>query len=182
MYELTSKQIISIVLALWLLSLPFVFWNQSQPAKSATFIIAYWDYPSDDYGQGITFIEVHQNSTGSWLPVRYLYDDLSPNQTLDVPIGCAFKLMVRAWLNSTLTGATGLADGQNYQRHRVVVTTPYDSSVFSQENFTYSSGSLYGGISSEIWMYDYTVILDFISIASTVYTVVVTYEVYYPEV
>lgn len=154
----------------------------STTTKTAKIVLAYWSYPSDDYGQGITYIETYKNDTGSWLPLRFLWNDLAPNQTIDTPVGTALKLFVRTWQNSTLTGATSLADMGNYTRISALVSTPANSSVYFVQNFTVYSHSYYGGISSEIWMTDYEVILNFITQASTIYTVVVTYEVFYPEV
>ena len=84
------------------------------------------------------------------------------------------KLRVYTTFNNTVVGAIDEADGQNYQRHSISVTSG-GAPVFSQQNFTYFDVS-------EGWpyvQYQYEVILEFLPVAGAIYTVVVTYEIFW---
>ena len=148
-----------------------------QPAQ---FVLASWDYP-DEYGQGIYAFRFYENSTGSWVLAPY-YNDLGTfyflhsydPYTLNWSEGVAMKLRVYSNFNNTVVGAIDEADGQNYLRHNVIVTSA-GTSVFSQQNFTYFDVTPVG----EYWEYQYEVILEFLSVAGAIYTVVVTYEIFY---
>ena len=142
------------------------------PAK-AQFVLASWDYP-DEYGQGIDLFGFYENSTGSWLSYGDAYE---PDQsyTIDWNNSVFIKLRCYAFFNSTLTGAIDVADGKNYLRHRVNVTS-LGTSVFSQQNFTYYSNST---ILAPMWYYGYEVVLNFLPIGGEIYTVTVDYEIFY---
>jgi hypothetical protein len=167
----------TVLMVLTLLILPI------QPAKAnPQFVIAEWDYP-DEYGQGIEGIKMWENSTGSWVAAPY-YTDLGAfyylnyyetDYTYNWSAGASMKLRADTLLNSTLTGATDLADGQNYHRHNVTVTSG-GSLIFSQEGFTYEDS---GDIGAPMYYYEYYVILNFIPVDGQIYTVTVTYEVFY---
>lgn len=152
-----------------------------QPAK-AQFVIAEWDYP-DQYGQGISGMKFWENSTGSWLPAPY-YIDLGQfyyvnpyisDYTYNISAGVALKVRVDSLLNNTLVGADDLADGRNYHRHNVTVSN-LGNIIFSQSNFTYEDSS---DASAPMYYYEYYAILNFIAVSGQVYTVTVTYEVFY---
>ena len=141
-----------------------------QPAK---FVLAEWDFP-DEYGQGIEGIEIYENSTSSW--VMYdnpLYDE---ETNFDWNASVAIKLRVFTWFNSTLTGAGSSNEGKLYQRHSVTVTS-LGTTVFSKQNFTFVASDT--GIDPPMWFYSYDVVLDFLPVAGEIYTVVVTYEIYW---
>ena len=153
-----------------------------QPAKvesiqkaNPQFVIASWDFP-DEYGQGIEGFEIFENSTGSWVQVGgyHPYDEA---QIYDWNVSVAIKLICYTFFNSTLTGASTSAEGKNYQRHNVTVTDLADVIVFSQQNFTYVSVDT--GIDPPLWFYGYSVILNFLPTYGEVYTVTVSYEIYY---
>ena len=148
----------------------FVVAIQPQPAK-AQFIIASWDYP-DEYGQGIQQIRVNENSTGSWVLVDTR--DYTESHVYDWEVGGSIQLYVWMYLNSTLTGASDLTNGRNYQRCNVTVTS-FEETIFSQQNFTFQDENDY----AEMYLYEYDVILNFIPEYGQIYTVTVIYEVFY---
>lgn len=147
---------------------------------TAQFVIASWDHP-DEYGQGVYGIRFYENSTGSWVAAPF-YNDLGTfyflhsydDYTLNWSAGVAMKLRCYTILNTTLTGAIDEADGQNYQRHSVVVTSA-GTTVFSQQNFTYYDVTPW----EDIPQYEYEVVLNFLPVGGEIYTVVVTYEIYW---
>ena len=156
-----------------------------QPAK---FVLAEWDYP-DQYNQGIYGFRFYENSTGSWVLApwyTHYYPDYHEEEgefyflhsdddyRLNWSEGVAMKLRVYTTFNNTFVGAIDEADGQNYQRHSVAVTSA-GMTVFNQQNFTYFAVS-------EGWpfvQYQYEVILEFLPVGGQIYSVMVTYEIFY---
>lgn len=136
---------------------------------SSQFVIASWDYP-DEYGQGIYAMRVYENSTGSWVNVGG-WIEYYESATFDWNASIGIKIQCESTLNATLTGAASSSDGNNYLRHNVTVTLVNGTVVFSQQNFTY--------IDDIDYAYSYYVILNFLPEASTLYTVTVTYEVFW---
>jgi hypothetical protein len=160
------------------MALGLLFVTVPRAQANPTFIIASWAYP-DQYGQGIDAFTVYENSTGAWLIVggfgpNVIYSDSGIFENWSV--GVSIKLKCSFYLNNTVVGADDLADGRNYFRHTVTVTNFNKTVVFSQTNFTYfSSSSAY----DPMFIYDYTVVLNFIPVYSEVYTATITYEVFY---
>jgi len=151
------------------------------PAEAQpTFALATWDWP-DAYGQGIDSFVLYSNSTGSWVVVDLWYWDGLYGAPDPVPWNAseAIKLRVRSTMNTTLVGTANPALGQNYIRHSIVVTDQLDAEVFVQQNFTYETEAHDFGIYPGIIFYYYYVIFDFLPISGELYTVEVTYEVYY---
>ena len=153
-----------------------------QAKAQSQFVIASWEYP-DEYGQGIDGMKFWENSTGAWVAAPY-YTDLGAfyyvnpdiaDYTYNVTAGASLKLRVDTLLNATLTGATDLADGQNYQQHSVIVTC-LGETIFSQQNFTYSDSDDLG---APMYYYEYEVILDFLTMQGQIYVVTVTYEIFW---
>ena len=174
-----KKKVLAILLLLLTISLVLVYREsrvESIPTTTnaaAQFVLADWDYP-DEYGQGMFKILVFENSTESWVQVGnwlYYYN----STTFDWDVGVGIKIRVLTTLNSTLTGASNVEDGRNYQRHNVTVTTP-EGIVFSQNNFT-SSGE--PDEEGDLYYYDYAVVLNFLPVSGVIYIVTVTYEVFY---
>ena len=154
--------------------------NAPQP-NNPRFVIASWDYP-DEYGQGIEKLSVFSNETGSWLPANWAGDsarDYDESSVFEWNASIFIRLNCWTWFNSTLTGAIDWEDGKNYQRHAVNVTS-LGTTVFSQQNFTYASA--FPAINPPMWYYEYEVILNFLPLVGQIYTVTVTYDVFYPEV
>ena len=144
-----------------------------QPSK---FVLSSWDYP-DEYGQGIEAFEVYENSTGSFvLYDTYFYSDVT-NIEWNESIG--IKLRCYTWFNSTLTGASTSNEGKLYQRHSVTVTN-LGITVFSKQNFTFVASDT--GIDPPMWYYTYDVVLNVLPLVGEIYTVTVTYDVFYTEV
>jgi hypothetical protein len=145
----------------------------SAPVEQPRFIISSWSYP-DNYGNGIIFLGIQENSTGSWVQVggaHMYYDDEIYNWTA----GVFMKIHCGTAFNNTLVGADNIEDGKNYHRHNVTVINDLGVTVFSQSNFTDYWDS---DTSDPIFMYEYAVILDFIPIAGF-YDVTVTYELWW---
>ena len=165
-----KKAIASIIV---LLTLGLLFVSIPQAKANPQFVIASWDYP-DQYGQGISGLFISENSTGDWLGVTTIdYDEAII--TLDWNVSVFIRISCFSHFNNSLVGALDLADGQNFHRHNVTVTN-LGETVFSQQNFTYTSGFDYD---DPIWDWSYSVILNFLPQVGEIYIVTVTYEVYW---
>lgn len=172
-----NKKILTAVMTVTVLSVLLI--ATPRPAY-AQFVLSAWDHP-DEYGQGIERFFIYENSTGSWSmwgDVFYQYDDAEAHY---FQWNASVSIMIRVftWLNATLLGLTGEgehhSDGIPFFRHNVTVTT-LGETIFSQSNFTYSWGSTFH---TPMWTYEYDVILDFVPLDGYIYTVTLTYEVYY---
>ena len=156
-----------------LLTLGLLFVSIPQAKANPQFALASWE-EYDEYGQGIYQFNIYENSKGSWVQVggneRY-YE----TSTFDWNASLFIKLISWTHFNNTLVGAINEADGQNYQLHNVTVTNAR-TTVFSQENFTYVTVQ---DIGFPLWTYAYEVVLNFIPEQGQIYTVTVTYEVFY---
>jgi hypothetical protein len=150
----------------------------SVPTAKAQFTLAAWDYP-DEYGQGIATINIEHNTTGSWLPSSWVDATRDYDESSEVSwnVSIFIKLTVRTWFNSTLTGSSDFTEGKNHHRHNITVTRSNGTIVFSQSNFTY--GGCYPAINPPMWLYYYDVILNFLPEYGEIYTVTITYEVFY---
>ena len=161
----------------------------SIPPARAQFVLASWEYP-DEYGQGIEGVNFFENSTGSWVAAPYYthyypdwHDELGEfyflnyyqdHYFLNWSAGVAMKLRVYSFMNSTISRATDLADGQNYIQHNVTVTHVRDI-VFSQQNFTYYDSD---DLSAPMYYYEYEVVLNFLPAEGQVYMISLVYEIY----
>ena len=159
--------VISLVLMIGFSTIP-------QAKANSQFIISSWDHP-DEYGQGITLFHFYENSTGSWVevydPTGYRPDDTS---IIDWNASVAIKLRCHSSLNSTFLGLSDDSEGMNYIRHSVTVSN-LTGVVFSQQNFTYHGRGHVGSM----YFYQYEVVLNFLPEYGEIYTVTVTYEVFY---
>lgn len=166
---------VSIKTTILILAVLSVLLIASIPPSRAGFVLASWDYPSE-YGQGIEFFDVFENSSGSWQnvggPVQW-----DESGIFEWGWAGSIKLAVWTWFNSSLMGASSINEGKLYHKHNVSVTQFNGSTVFSQQNFTYISGD--NGIDPPLWLYRYEVILDFVLEAGEYYTVTVIYEVFW---
>jgi len=144
-----------------------------QPAK---FVIASWDFP-DDYGQGIETLTVYENSTGDWLAVGGFSPNVDHSEAgvFDWNISVGIKVRVDCWLNSSLVGVGSTAEGKNYLRHNISATMFNGTQVFSQQNLTYFGAGALG----DMYEYYYDVVLNFLPVGGEVYTVTITYEIFY---
>lgn len=149
-----------------------------QPAKSAKFVIAGWDYP-DEYGQGIDEVRVYQNMSGEWDPLTpfgLYYTESTAIEINETATGVL--IFVKCWLNNTVVGAIDFEDGKNYIRHNVSLTIVGDISgevIFSLQNGTYSSGT---DSQDPMFYYFYDLIIPFSPIGGQTYVALVTYEIF----
>ena len=98
------------------------------------------------------------------------------NQILDIDETVTnITLLVDCWLNSTTYGISTIAEGRNIIRHNITVTSTNHTVVFSQTNLTYISGLDYG---DNVFLYQYSVELDFVINYGNIYTVVLVYEIF----
>ena len=176
MFE-NRKKIYSVILVLSILLILVVSVPQAtqpQPAK-AQFVIAEWDYPADQYGQGIKLFHFYDNSTGSWVEFSTLTGYKPDNSSnVECPAGVGIKIRISTSLNSTLLGLGGETEGFNFIRHNLTVTS-LGETIFSQQNFTMFN---YGHIGA-MYSYNYEVILGFLPVQGTIYTLTFTYEIFY---
>ena len=176
-----------ICLPLSLLATIPIYNNEEVSKEPAKFVLAGWSYP-DEYGQGIYMFRFYENSTGSWVAAPWYYvggelDGLTfyslhsyDPYALNWSSGVSMKIRVYTTLNQTLVGVASTAEGQNYLRHNVNVASGSNSSIFSQQNFTYYDATDTTGYN---YAYVYDVILDFIPAEFSTYVITVNYEVYF---
>ena len=169
------KKIIAIVSMLFVCSVLIV--SIPETKAQARFIIADYTYPSNN-GNGIAYI--HAYLDGAFNATMYKNPDSYPDEEvtnhLDVGIGVNITLAVFCWLNGTHADISSLVEGKTIIRHSVTVTSNNGSTIFSQQNFTYIVG---GDGDAPMYFYRYDVILDFLPVAGDIYTVIVTYEIFY---
>ena len=154
----------------------------SIPPAKAQFVIA-WDYQDvdkgnfDEYGQGLYMFVVFENvSYSEWTPVGGIYY-FNETTSFEWEVGYGIKLRIHTWMNSTLTGATDLADGLNYQRMNVTVTGLLGAVLDSQDDIdNFYSSSFFD---PEMWLYGFEVVLNILPVQGYVYSVTITYEVYW---
>ena len=186
------NKIIAIVLVILTASILLIASVQSPgsiptPQAKAQFIIASWNFP-DEYGQGIEAFRVYENSTGDWVQVGFQPDywNNTAGHVYEWNASVGIKLSCYTLFNQTFVGLDNEIVGQNYLRHSVTVTRPTvlpgeSPIVFSQQNFTYYSVTTYSGTgpSSQLWYYEYYVILNFLPQEGIYYTATITYEIFY---
>ena len=150
----------------------------TMPVKSARFVLASWSYP-DEYGQGIEAIRAYQYLDGGWVAIDGGFDvGNTESTTFNISESGPLNLTLKCWLNNTLVRADDLTDGLNYIRLSVIVSTPSNSSIFSQYNFSLQSST---DALDPMFYYQFWVTLDFAPVESTTYRAVVTCEIYYSE-
>jgi hypothetical protein len=155
-----------------------------QPAK-VQFALASWNHP-DEYGQGISGFLIKENSTGGFLSIKnpdtgidFCYPENSTNYELNYTADTALMFMPRFMVNYTLLGLTHPADmalGINYIRANISFALAGET-LFTQQNLTYDY--LSGLVETGIWYFAYYVYIPIILVAGAIYTLTVTYEVFY---
>jgi hypothetical protein len=143
--------------------------------RNPKFVISSWAFP-DEYGQGIDEVFIYQYLDGSWESLTPFGLYHTEDTSLDISEGGSLNIKVKAWLNNTVVNAASLADGKNYLRHSVLVTSPSNSSVFAQQNFTYVSST---DALDPMFYYIYNVTLAFAPVAGIIYTTTIDYDIYY---
>lgn len=156
--------------------------NIIPPSPSTRLIISSWTFPSDAYGQGISGIHIYENSSGSWLDhlpyqgASYAYIDATDTVYIEYNMSSYLKLQYFSYFNSTKVGVATTTEGKNYLRHNISIVDYNNTVVFSQQNFTYLTVST---LHDPIWIYSYTVILNFVPTMGSIYTATMIYEVYH---
>jgi hypothetical protein len=140
----------------------------------------------DDFIIIDTVLSYSDSGTGFFMIDAYIdevfthtfYDiDEGLNSTLEIdPSVTNITLLIQCWLNATAYDVSSVAEGKNIIRHNVTVTNTNGTVVFSQNNFTYLSGFDYG---DGLFLYQYSVQLDFTLTYGEIYRTIITYEVYY---
>lgn len=147
-----------------------------EPVRSqAQFVISSWDFP-DEYGQGIHAIVGYENSTGTWEIIPYfVYNYNYEDNIFDINATGA-GLMLRVWteFNSTHVGVDDSEEGKLYHQHHIIVTNATHT-LFEQQNFTFNSVS----DGTPVYDYFYDIIFGFIPVFGQIYTVTVTYEIWW---
>ena len=179
-FKWDKKKVLALVILVLTLSLIVAYHESKVVTKSTTieptnprFVISSWDYPADEYGQGISSIIVYENSTGSWIPFTTI--NYNESGVIEWNVSLGIKIRCVTWMNSTLTGGGSLELSTNYLRHNVNVTNLAGTSVFSKQNFTYFSKSYL----DDRYFHLYEVVLDFLPTYGEIYTVTVIYEVFW---
>lgn len=173
-----KHRIVGVVLILLIVPLfPIIAIQQPTPTKTAKFVLAAWDYP-DQYGQGIEAVRVYQNISGSWETLTPFDLTSGDSTTLEINgTATGIQILVKCWLNNTLVNATDFDDGKNYIRHSVNVTAlSTGDNVFSQQNFTYSTGT---DALDPMFYYQYEVDMYFDITGGETYTALVDCEIYH---
>ncbi len=182
MYRKTTYAILLTILTLLVLV-------STVPPARAQFVLAAWDFPGE-YGQGIYGFFLRENSTGVFMPVGGPIILPSNSCVFDWPANVAIGFDVRVYVNYTYIGLSEpegeaeynytaeLHPALNYLRLNITVLC-LGEIVFSQQNFTYSTQG--GKIAGGVWYYaEECDITDFLPATGTVYTAIITYEVYGP--
>lgn len=130
-------------------------------------------YTYPEGGNGFNRIDAYVDEVFT----QRLYDlDAGFNRTLGIsPTITNLTILVECWLNSTTHDISNVAEGRNIIRHSIAVSSPSNESVFFQQNFTYISGVDYG---DNVFLYQYSVQLNFTPIAGIIYTAVIEYEIF----
>jgi len=151
--------------------------NYEQPMYS--FSLASWGYP-DQYGQGILNMTIQYYYNGSAVEADYY----PTNSTISLIVDAEedITIIVYSWLNNTLVGADDYNDAKNYFRHNASLFLNNGTEIFSQENFTIMLGG--SDAYDPMFLYRHYVTLPSTAFVNTgtIYTCIITYEVFYPEV
>ena len=159
-----------------MISLVAIGFTTIPPAK-AQFILADYVYPPPN-GNGIAYISIFID--GDYVDTMYnnpdSYPTATPTNPLDIDAGVTMTLQLECWINGTFMDISSLAEGLLIMRHSIVITRINGTTVFSQQNFTYVSGT---DAFAPMYNYKYTVILDFVPEHGEYYTATVTYELWW---
>ena len=167
----TPLILISLLLVLPFLSIITVHAGSINP----TLQFGHWANPSArEYGMGVSYIEVYDNSTGSFKlqeNVTYLKGGCEVNATSSI------QLIIGYVANHTLLvwDATDNSTGSNYLQFNITVTHSNGTIIFTQQNGTYVSNRYLG---NELTMFEHSIILNFETEYAVVYTVALMYDYY----
>ena len=173
-----TMALLGLFLCSMLLLVPIQPITQTQEeTETSTFVISSWAYP-DEYGQGITVVYVHENSSGVWLPFTspaFIYPTDSEIVVVNATENKALRVGPTFTLNHSLHSLANITAGINIIRSNVSV---YQLGVliFSLDNATMVAGGVQ--TPTTYWYYAY-IILNFLIVTNEIYTVSITYEVFY---
>lgn len=179
--------IVSAMIAMMFVTLGYVLTNDPhfqdlfENDPNPKFVISQWSYP-DQYGQGMEWFYLYEKTYGgAGYELKYFINYYNDTSQISWNSSTGMKLKVACWLNSTLTGSSGLNDGKNHLRHNITVRNGYGIVVWNQDNFTYEDGD--DTINPPLWRYVYYVEIPEDTLSHTgitgMYTITVTYEVWY---
>ena len=140
---------------------------------------------ADAQGQSVSGFSIYENSTGSWV---YYYGWNGTHATdADYAItdfmtlfnwthGLGIKFLVGVKINMSYYGITTETEARNIIRLNLTVSTPTNASLYSKSNMTYNSKFT---ADYPIWRITYEDTLGFLPSQGNIYTVSVTYEVFF---
>lgn len=184
MYSRSKILAVSLVLLLplGLFTMPLVSEQAIVQEEPANLILAGWDYP-DEYGHGIEVLWFYENSTGSWVPIltpAFIFSDADLRIEVNYTANTAIKLIMTCNINHSLFDF-GPDKSENASARAIMRTSIEVSNisgvVFSQQNMTWD-GSVFDDTEST-WAISYEVVINVIIEGGTIYTAIVTYEVFY---
>lgn len=173
--RIAASGIIIMIITIVLVGLP----SQTQGAK---FVLAGWDY-DDGYGQGIEVVWPYENSTGSWVAIcdpAFVFWNEETTIELNSTPNTALKIIATCNINHTLFDF-GPDKSENASARAVmrvgIEMTNLGETVFSQENMTWD-GTCFDDTATT-WSISYEAVLNFLLVGGEIYTVTITYEVFY---
>jgi len=155
---------------------------------SPKFILSSWDFPNDDYGQGIYRIGLRENSSGAFWDAGGPMKEPSDPGTFAWVAGVAIGFDVRIYVNYTFLGLEepsgeaeynflkALHPATNYVQISASITL-LGETVFSVSNFTYDE--LGGKIGDGVWYYSYVYDMDFVPGNGDTFIVTITYDEFF---
>jgi hypothetical protein len=163
--------------AFWLLFLVLAVGLAVSPAHGSnpqpTIYFQGWIAPSTrDYGQGISYIEVYDNSTGSFK----LQENVTNSENgCGVNASCSVQLIIGYVANHTLLywSYADNSTGRNFLRFNVSVVHNNGTEIFTQQNGTYVSNRYIG---NDLFVFEHSIVLNFETEYSTVYDVTIQYD------
>jgi hypothetical protein len=136
-------------------------------------VFANWSYGGSD---GIQRINMHENSTGSWvaLDASPVYWTQSSNIEVPYTNETSIRLQPKAYIYPDYYSLMDYDDAKQIMRLNVTVTNS-SHTVFSKQNLTLEGTEETDG---NLWYLYYEVVLNFHIVQATIYTVYLTYEIY----
>ena len=174
------KKASALIAVLLVLGLLFV----SVPQAKAQFVIAGLgsNFP-DEYGQGIKNVYLYENSTGAWVAIfpsevlTFPENNSDTTITLNYTANTAIELIFGCSINHTYHGLSTFQEALDRMRVNITVYS-VGQTIFSQNNLTWGGGLFFNDTAST-WRTHFDVVINVLIIAGSIYTVFVTYEVFY---
>ncbi len=173
---------IPLLIALLILSIGWVslfagFFTVGGASVDPTLQFGSWvNYQDNDYGMGIAYIEVWDNSTKTAFALQ---ENITNTESgCQVNGSCSVQLIIGYVANRTHLGfdRDNLALGGNFIKFNVTVTLRNGTQVFTQQNGTYV---LVYHLEKDLFVYEYSMILNFVTEYYAIYDVVINYDSYY---